>query len=61
MLSDNLEGWDGVAGERETQEGENVCVTMADSHCCMPQTKKHCKAINLQSKIKHLQEGFFGV
>ena len=24
MLSDNLEGWDGVAGERETQEGENV-------------------------------------
>ena len=31
MLSDNLEGWDGVGGEREIREGENMCIPMADS------------------------------
>ena len=31
MLCDNLEGWDGVGGEREIQEGENICIIMADS------------------------------
>ena len=25
MLCDNLEGWDGVGGGREIQEGENMC------------------------------------
>lgn len=61
MLSDNLEGWDGVGGEREIREGENMCMPMTDSHCYMAQTKKHCKVINLQLKIKRLQEGIFGV
>ena len=27
----NLEGWDGVEGGREVQEGGNVCIPMADS------------------------------
>ena len=31
MLRDNLEGWDGVGGGREAQEGEVICIPMADS------------------------------
>ena len=31
MLCDNLEGQDRVGGGREIQEGENVCLSMADS------------------------------
>ena len=29
-LRDNLEGWDGVGGRREVQEGGDICVPMAD-------------------------------
>ena len=28
---DNLEGWDGVEGGREVQEGGNICIPMANS------------------------------
>ena len=31
MLCDNLEVWDGVGGGREVQEGEDICIPMADS------------------------------
>ena len=31
MFCDNLEGWDGVGGGREAQEGGDICVPMADS------------------------------
>ena len=31
MLCDSLEGWDGVGGGREVQEGGDVCIPMADS------------------------------
>ena len=31
MLCDSLEGWDGVGGEREVQEGGVICMPMADS------------------------------
>ena len=31
MLCDNLEGWDGVGGERKVQEGGDICIPMADS------------------------------
>ena len=31
MLCDNLEGWDGVGGQREVQEGGDICIPMADS------------------------------
>ena len=30
-LCDNLKGWDGVGGGKEIQEGEDVCIPMADS------------------------------
>ena len=38
LLCLNLEGWDGVGGGREVQEGRDMCIFMADSHCCMPET-----------------------
>ena len=31
MFCDNLEGWDGVEGGREVQEGGDMCIPMADS------------------------------
>ena len=31
MLGDNLEGWDGMRGGREVQEGGDICIHMADS------------------------------
>ena len=34
-LCDNLEGWDGVGGGREAQEGGDVCIPMADSCWCV--------------------------
>ena len=30
MLSDNLEGWGRVVGGRAVQEGEDICILMAD-------------------------------
>ena len=38
MLIDNLEGWEGVAGGREVQDGGDICIPMADSCCCMAET-----------------------
>ena len=35
MLCDNLEGWDGVGGNREVREGGDICILMADSCWCM--------------------------
>ena len=29
MLCDNVEGWNGVGGEREAQEGGDICISMA--------------------------------
>ena len=34
MVCDDLEGWDGVEGGREVQEGGDICIPMADSWCC---------------------------
>ena len=31
VLCDNLEGWDGVGGDREDQERGDISVSMADS------------------------------
>ena len=31
MVCDNIEGWDGVGGGKDLQEGGNICVLMADS------------------------------
>ena len=38
MLCDNLEGWDGVGGGKEVQEGGNICIPMADSCRYMAET-----------------------
>ena len=35
MLCDNLQGWDGVRGGGEVQEGGDIRVPEADSRCCM--------------------------
>ena len=31
MLCDNLEGWNGMEGGMEVQEGGDVCISVADS------------------------------
>ena len=31
MLGDNVEGWDGVEGGWEVQEGRDICIPKADS------------------------------
>ena len=38
MLCDNLEGWDGVSGGKEVQEGGNIGILLADSCCCVAET-----------------------
>ena len=36
---DNLKCWDRVGGwEKKVQEGGDVCLFMADSHCCAAET-----------------------
>ena len=37
-LCDNLEGWDGMGGGREAQEGGDICTHMVDSCHCMAET-----------------------
>ena len=37
MLCDDLDGWDGE-GEREVQEGGDICIHIADSLCCTAET-----------------------
>ena len=37
-LCGNLEGWDGEKGGRETQEGGDICIPMADSSSFMAET-----------------------
>ena len=38
MLCDNLKGWDGVeVGGRFKVDGD-ICILMADSHCCTAET-----------------------
>ena len=39
MLYNDLEGWDGRGeGGREVQEGGDIYVLIADSHCCTAET-----------------------
>ena len=35
VLCDDLDGWDG----REKQEGGDICIHMADPHCCTAEAK----------------------
>ena len=36
----NLEGWDGVGGGREVQEGGDICIPTADSYSCLTENNK---------------------
>ena len=54
LLCDNLEGWDGVAGGREIQEGGDICMPMTDSCWIMQKPMQYCKTILLQLKINKL-------
>ena len=38
VSSDNLEGWDGGDGRKEVQDGGDICILTADSHCCTAET-----------------------
>ena len=36
-IKNDLDGWD-AGGEREVQEGGNICIHRADSLCCTVET-----------------------
>ena len=38
VFCDDLEGWDGGGGGRETQEGGDICIQIADSRHCTAET-----------------------
>ena len=38
MLCGDLDGWDGVEGGREVQEGGDICIHIADSLHCTAET-----------------------
>ena len=50
MLCDDLEGWDGELGGREAQEGGDICILIADLHCCTAELTQRCKVIIIQWK-----------
>ena len=37
-LCDDLDGWDKGWGGTEAQEGGDICILLADSHGCTPET-----------------------
>ena len=37
-------------GTREAEEGRDISILMADSHCCTVETNTNCKAIILKFK-----------
>ena len=39
-LCNNLEGWEGVGGGSEVQDGGDTCIPMADSCRCMVEAQK---------------------
>ena len=55
MLCDDPKGGMGGGG-REAQEEGDICMLMADSHCCTAETNSIFKAIILQLKKKKILE-----
>ena len=55
-LCDDLEGWDGLGGEREVQEGGDICISMAGSCWCMDGRNQYCGAITFQLKNKWIKK-----
>ena len=58
MICDNLEGWDGVRDRREAQKGGDICILVADSHCCMAETKTTLESNYppIKSKLKNIKQ-----
>ena len=58
MLCDSLDGWDGAGGGREVQEGGDMCILMADSHCCMAETNTTMESnyLSIKNKFKNFSE-----
>ena len=60
MLCDNVEGWTGVGGEREAQEGGHICISMADvkkcSNCCTIALISHASKVMLKILQARLQQ-----
>ena len=52
-------GWDGVGGGRAAQEGEDMCMPMADSVDVRQKATRHGKAIILQLNISKFFKAFF--
>ena len=50
-LCESLEGWDGVGGGRELQEGGDLCILWLIHVDVRQKPTQHCKAIILQLKI----------
>ena len=55
MLCDDLDGWDGVGDEREVQEGEDICIHIADSLHCTAETNNTVKQL-YSNKKKYWKE-----
>ena len=51
VLCDNLEGWNGVGGGREVQEGEDMCILWLIYVDVWQKPTQHCKTIILELKI----------
>ena len=49
-LCNNLEESDGVGGGREVQEGEDICIPMADPCWCMAETNNIVTILQLKIK-----------
>ena len=47
---DDLEGWDG-GGVEGGSRGRDICIFMADSHCCMEESNTTLKSNCLHLKI----------
>ena len=53
MFCDNLEGWDGMRGGKEVQEGGDIGTPMTDSCRCMAETQ-YCNYPSIKNIIKKL-------
>ena len=52
VLCDNLEGWDGVGGGKEVQEGRTLIYLWLIHIDIWKKPTQHCKAITLQLKME---------
>ena len=53
-LCDNPEGWDEVGDGREIQEGEDICIPMADACWCRTETNTLFQSNHPSIKNKYI-------